>query len=150
MIGDNIKRYRKRAGLTQKQLAEKSGLAEITIRQYESNKREPKSGYLDDIAGALDIPTILLLSSSNEAHDAEDQMIYNNHQAFISYLESLGYKVIDNTLLYGEEYDPEIEIYSSDANTDVPLSSEEFEDLMDFSESQIDLELSRMLKKKSK
>ena len=41
-IGENIKNIRMQKGLTQKQLAEKSGVAEITIRQYESDKREPK------------------------------------------------------------------------------------------------------------
>ena len=40
--GDIIREARKRSGLTQKELAKKTGLAEITIRQYESNKRKPK------------------------------------------------------------------------------------------------------------
>ena len=36
-IGENIKKYRKRKGLTQKELGAALGLAEITIRQYENN-----------------------------------------------------------------------------------------------------------------
>ena len=41
-IADNIKQLRKRNHLTQKQLAEKSGLAVITIQQYEAGKFNPK------------------------------------------------------------------------------------------------------------
>lgn len=59
--GDSIKNARKKAGLTQKELAEKAGLAEITIRQYETNKREPRSENLKKIAAALEIPVDDLL-----------------------------------------------------------------------------------------
>ncbi|HJC75693.1 MAG TPA: helix-turn-helix domain-containing protein [Candidatus Mediterraneibacter faecavium] len=52
-ISESIRFFRKEAGLTQKDLARKCGLAEITIRQYESGKREPRSSQLAKIAGAL-------------------------------------------------------------------------------------------------
>ncbi len=45
-IADNIKHLRKRNNFTQKQLAEKSGLAVITIQQYEAGKYEPKKDSL--------------------------------------------------------------------------------------------------------
>lgn len=54
--GDAIRSARKKAGLTQKELAEKTGLAEITIRQYENNKREPRNETLQKISIALNIP----------------------------------------------------------------------------------------------
>lgn len=41
-IADNIKQLRKQNHLTQKQLAERSGLAVITIQQYEAGKFSPK------------------------------------------------------------------------------------------------------------
>ena len=62
-IGNNIKKYRKKAELTQKELAQKVGCAEITIRQYESNKREPKFETLCVIAKALSIPVGYLIDS---------------------------------------------------------------------------------------
>ena len=40
-MGEVIKQARKKAGLTQKELAIAIGCAEVTIRQYESNRREP-------------------------------------------------------------------------------------------------------------
>lgn len=54
-IGGNIRKFRKKAKLTQKELAEKCGLAEITIRQYETGKREPRFNQQKLICSALGI-----------------------------------------------------------------------------------------------
>ena len=62
-IGNNIRKYRKESGMTQKELAQKTGCAEITIRQYETNKREPKFETLHAIATALSIPVGYLIDS---------------------------------------------------------------------------------------
>lgn len=55
-IGKNIKKIRKDRRLTQKQLAERCNLAEITIRQYEAGKYMPKIGSLQKITNALHVP----------------------------------------------------------------------------------------------
>lgn len=54
-LGSNIKKARNKIGLTQKELAQQLGLAEITIRQYETDKRQPKLDFLDKIADALGV-----------------------------------------------------------------------------------------------
>lgn len=54
-IGEQIKNIRKAAGLTQKQLAEKAGVAAISIQQYERGVREPKLEAVRRIAIALGI-----------------------------------------------------------------------------------------------
>ena len=54
-IGENIKKARQKAHLTQKALAEKSGVATITIQQYESGKRTPNLKQLLKITDALGI-----------------------------------------------------------------------------------------------
>ena len=54
-IGKSIKKYRLEKGLSQKELAELIGCAEITIRQYESGKRQPRLDVLNRIAGALEM-----------------------------------------------------------------------------------------------
>lgn len=54
-IGKRIKEHRKAAGMTQKELAEKVGCAEITIRQYESGKYLPKTDARLKIANALEV-----------------------------------------------------------------------------------------------
>lgn len=55
-IGEKIRQVRKGLGMTQEQLAEKCGVATITIRQYESGRREPREGQIRRIAKALSIP----------------------------------------------------------------------------------------------
>lgn len=52
-IGKGIKEFRTLAGLTQKELADKCGLAAVTIRQYENGSREPKIDTLEKIADIL-------------------------------------------------------------------------------------------------
>ena len=52
-IGENIQKRRKAFGLTQKELAEKVGVAPITIQQYERNVRIPKIEILKKIGMAL-------------------------------------------------------------------------------------------------
>lgn len=52
-IGERIRSARKESGLTQAQLAKLCGVATITIRQYESNKRQPKLDQLARIAQAM-------------------------------------------------------------------------------------------------
>ncbi len=54
-IGDNIKYYRKIKGLTQEDLAKACDLKTITIRQYESGKRQPRPDRLEQIAKLLGI-----------------------------------------------------------------------------------------------
>lgn len=54
-VGEKIKQYRKLRNLTQKALAEKSGLSEISIRKYEAGERIPKQDQLRKMAVALEI-----------------------------------------------------------------------------------------------
>lgn len=54
-IGQRIREARKNAGLTQRELAEKSGTATGTIQQYELGKRKPRFEQISAIADALEI-----------------------------------------------------------------------------------------------
>lgn len=53
--GELIRKCRKEAGLTQKELGERAGIAEPTIRKYESNRLNPKIETLQKIADALKV-----------------------------------------------------------------------------------------------
>lgn len=70
-IGEQIKAARKKAGLTQAQLAEKSGVAAISIHQYEAGKREPRLEQLLRLAPALNVSMPYLL----EVEDADGNML---------------------------------------------------------------------------
>ena len=59
-IGQRIKGARKNAGLTQRALAEKIGVATGTIQQYELGKRQPRIGQLGLIANALGVSALEL------------------------------------------------------------------------------------------
>lgn len=54
-LGQRIRYFRKRAGLTQKELAEKLGLSESALRNYELDNRTPGRDTLTWIADALKI-----------------------------------------------------------------------------------------------
>lgn len=62
-IGEQIKNYRKAAGLTQKKLGELSSTSERTIQQYESGKRQPRIEQLQKIADTLNVPVSSLLGT---------------------------------------------------------------------------------------
>ena len=60
-IGDNLKEVRTRRLLTQVQLAEKSGVNQVTIARIERNQVDPRFSTMRRLARALDIdPTKLL------------------------------------------------------------------------------------------
>lgn len=54
-LGESIKKRRKELKLTQKELAKKIGCAEITLRQYENDKRKPDFKTLSIIAIMLEV-----------------------------------------------------------------------------------------------
>lgn len=70
-IGEQIRTARKKAGLTQAQLAEKSGVAAISIHQYEAGKREPRLEQLLRLAPVLNVSMSYLL----EAEDTDGNML---------------------------------------------------------------------------
>lgn len=86
-IGQSIKNARLNAGLTQKQLAEKSGIATITLQQYERDVREPKLDTIAKIARALGLFANDLIKDQwknvdmNPNHDTEVSVHENDsHQ----------------------------------------------------------------------
>lgn len=65
-IGTRIKDARTKAGYTQKELAERSGMATVTVQQYERGIREPRSGYLQRIADTLGITSDYLYGLTDD------------------------------------------------------------------------------------
>ena len=54
-IGEKIKYFRKRIGITQAKLAELSGIHPVSIRKYEINKMVPQAAQIDRLAEALGV-----------------------------------------------------------------------------------------------
>lgn len=55
-IGQQIRKYRKEKGMTQKQLADLLDTTQQNLAQYENGKRIPKLGTLLKLLNALDVP----------------------------------------------------------------------------------------------
>ena len=72
-IGDRIKYFRKRRGLTQAQLAECTGIHPVSIRKYETNKMQPQLSQIEKIADAL------CLSTCGKSHGPVDYVAQIRH-----------------------------------------------------------------------
>lgn len=65
-IGEQIRKYRKEAGLSQKELGQKLGVSQQHIAQYESGKRIPKLETINKIAGALNMGIDNIIKQSQD------------------------------------------------------------------------------------
>ena len=64
-IGEKIKYFRKRIGITQAKLAELSGIHPVSIRKYEINKMVPQTQQIEKIAKALGISSFAITGIEN-------------------------------------------------------------------------------------
>jgi transcriptional regulator with XRE-family HTH domain len=78
-LGKNIQKYRKEAGLTQRELAELLDVAVGTIQQYELGKRQPRLEMINRIAAALGIG-IRRLYPDFQMEDWKETETYKNAQ----------------------------------------------------------------------
>ena len=60
-IGENIKRLREEAGMSQEQLAEKLEKTRSAISQYESGKIVPRMGVIEDLATIFDVSKSVII-----------------------------------------------------------------------------------------
>jgi XRE family transcriptional regulator, regulator of sulfur utilization len=63
-MADRIRAARLAAGLTQEQLAQRAGVASVTISQIELGNRSPTLDTLMRVAAALEIPAATLLGTA--------------------------------------------------------------------------------------
>lgn len=107
--GRNIKNARKKLGLTQKELAEASGVAKVTIQQYETGKRQPRleqlsmlaeamKVHMDELLGTKPLPSREVVINEGfpcEYTDMEDGAEIESMAAFF-FLDELGYKMFND------------------------------------------------------
>ncbi len=65
-IGETLRRRRKDAGLSQRDLALRAGVPQPNIAAYESDRRTPAAGTLERLFDVLDIPTFTRLHAMRE------------------------------------------------------------------------------------
>ena len=72
-IGKRLKDYRKKAGLTQQQVADKANISRSHYASLESDKYNPSLETLTNIANVLNIDTTLLLDKNESALNNRDK-----------------------------------------------------------------------------
>lgn len=77
--GEKIRAARKRQGMTQKQLGERSGIAEPTIRKYELGKLNPKRETLAKISRALGVTVLYFMDDPNFSSLDDSLNEYSRH-----------------------------------------------------------------------
>jgi transcriptional regulator with XRE-family HTH domain len=55
-LGKNLREARKRLGLTQEEVAERSGVQAGEVSRIEGGKRDPKVSTLEKLAAAVEVP----------------------------------------------------------------------------------------------
>jgi len=75
IIGENIRKLRMQAGLTQEELALKSGLSQGYVNQLENGKRKYTQKSLELIADALAIPVAEMFKEEGEQIDVVSKEI---------------------------------------------------------------------------
>lgn len=91
-IGKTIRALRKEKGITQKKLSELTGIATITIQEYEADKYVPQLKRIERIAAALGV-------SPFEIMGAEYWDLTSNNQQLVNVVAA--FEAVDSA--YGEE-----------------------------------------------
>jgi transcriptional regulator with XRE-family HTH domain len=55
-LGRNLRRARERAGLTQEEVAERSGVHATEVSRIEAGKRDPRISTMERLAEAVEVP----------------------------------------------------------------------------------------------
>ena len=74
-IGENIRRYRKAAGLSQEQLAELIGKTRSAVSQYENNTTTPYMYVIERIAAALGVETVDIVGETERLTEREGELL---------------------------------------------------------------------------
>lgn len=92
-IGDNIKKYRLKRGLTQAQLGGKLGCSEKTISSWEVGRTEPNIGNIEELSSALNCRKSDLIGEPTSLSSEEYALIKK-----FRYLDEYGQKNVLNIL----------------------------------------------------
>lgn len=105
-IGANIRYYRKRAGLTQKELGEQLGVSNKTICSWEIDRTEPPMEMAEKMAQILDCSTDDFVKRLiNDRHDRQlsrilayyDKLTPEGKERVLAYLEDLNEKYYERS-----------------------------------------------------
>lgn len=103
LLAKNIRYYRKKANLTQAELANLTSVSQMSIRRYETigeGNREPSLASLHDIAKALNVEVwelyqekIFIPTEKHKTQSAIERQQEEKELAFINTMDMLGQKL---------------------------------------------------------
>ena len=141
-IGQRIKEARKNAGLTQRELAEKSGSATGTIQQYELGKRQPRIEQLQAIASALGVTTAYFLTG-----EIAEKHPLNWTRSLDKKLNLIGCSLESDELILGAFSDEDNKKWIRLPDCLLMLSDNELKDLDDETDSYLRFKLQELREK---
>ena len=146
LIGDNIRRFRKERGITQKKLGELCGIAEPNIRKYENGKQNPKLETIEKIASALGVTAFDLMGIEYfDLKNPDAGRQYAEYDGFQKYLQSMGFSIKEK-----QENEDSCSYVISGNRLDLTLSPEEYTQLQTSSGDLIFSYLWKKAKQKNK
>jgi len=116
-VGQNIKVIRKEKGITQKKLSELTGLAEITIRQYEADKFIPKIQQVEKIASALNVTPFDIMGVDYFDATANSEQLQKDVSIFDTISSTYGHEaseILNNFLSLNDDGKQKASDYISD------------------------------------
>lgn len=93
-VGERIREIRQKAGLTQKQLADRMGVTPSHIGQYERGLRKPSNEKIKKFADALNIPfEILLADQIDNIVQSKDRVSYRVYTEIEQKFSHINYSI---------------------------------------------------------
>ena len=86
-IGENIKKARKNAGLTQKELGNKLGMTAAAVSAFEKNKTNIKYSTLEKFGEVLNIDAFYLLDENFDRFEKNIERSIDEHDSILDILE---------------------------------------------------------------
>ena len=105
LVGNNIKKYREKAGITQQKLAEYANLSQHFISQLENGRKNTKIETLDKISKVLGVPILNFFQVKNIKQTASDLNTRDKKILFlISRLDARRKNILLDVLKIMEKY----------------------------------------------
>ena len=132
-FGERLTQLRKEHGYaTRNEFAEKLGIPNTTLRNYETNAREPGHSFLKQISELFNVSVDYLLCLTDDKEVLKSFRLRESEQCMIKkyrLLDDHGRKMVDFTL--EEEYErskalsePRIELQAAHERTDIEVTEE--------------------------
>lgn len=104
-IGENIRRVRIRKGMSQKELAEKAGMTNVLLNNYEHGMRNPKAETLKKLADALGVSPEVLSGEEMTEKQAKKRLYsifrqYDGHMVDIAGKKLVWFDKLDLEAFY--------------------------------------------------